>query len=196
MGNVVGLLLAAGFSRRYGAQKLLEPLHSGDCVVSVACRNLQAGTDRVVAIVRPDDPDLSDVLAKEGAEVIHFENAHLGMGATLAFGVTSSATAMAWLVALGDMPSIKVSTIQALAGALRSGGSMVIPRYQDQRGHPVGFGSIHYERLRALKGDQGARSIVALYAADGVEMPFDDAGILLDIDTPQDLVGCLHNMSL
>jgi len=192
MGNVVGLLLAAGFSRRYGAQKLLEPLPLGVCVAGLACRNLQAGTDRVVAIVRPDDPDLSDVLAKEGAEVIHFENAHLGMGATLAFGVTSSATAMGWLVALGDMPSIKVSTIHALAEALRSGGSMVIPIHQGQRGHPVGFGSIHYERLRALKGDQGARAIVEDYAADGIEMPFDDAGILLDIDTPRDLVSFAH----
>jgi len=194
MGNVVGLLLAAGFGRRYGAQKLLEPLPSGDCVASMACRNLQAGTDRVVAIVRSDDPDLSDVLAKEGAEVIHFENAHLGMGATLAFGVTSSATSLGWLVALGDMPSIKVSTIQALAEALRAGESMVIPIYQGQRGHPVGFGSLHYERLRALKGDRGARSIVEQHAAYGVEMPFDDAGILLDIDTPQDLVGCLNHM--
>lgn len=194
MGHVVGLLLAAGFGRRYGAQKLLEPMPSGDCVARMACRNLQAGTDRVVAIVRPNDPDLTAVLAKEGAEVIHFENAHLGMGATLAFGVTSSATSLGWLVALGDMPSIKVATIQALAETLRAGKSMVIPIHQGQRGHPVGFGSIHYERLRALKGDQGARSIVARYAADGVEIPFDDAGILLDIDTPQDLVCCLHPM--
>ena len=65
---------------------------------------------------------------------------------------------------------------------------------QGHRGHPVGFGSLHYERLRALKGDRGARAIVEDHAADGIEMPFDDAGILLDIDTPQDLVGCLNHM--
>jgi molybdenum cofactor cytidylyltransferase len=192
MNSVVGLLLAAGFGRRYGSQKLLEPLPSGDCVAGMACRNLRAGTDHVVAVVRPDDPDLSHVLAQEGAEVIHFDNAHLGMGATLAFGVSSTATSLGWLIALGDMPSIKVSTIHALTEALRSGESMVIPIHQGQRGHPVGFGSRHYERLTALKGDQGARAIVEDHAADGIEIPFDDAGILLDIDTPRDLVSFAH----
>jgi len=193
--SIVGILLAAGFGRRFGTQKLLEPLASGTSVVATACRNLRAGTDRVVAVVRPDDPLLIDALSQEGAEVMAFEDAHLGMGASLAFGVRASPEAQGWLIALGDMPSIQESTIQTLAEALRSGHSMVTPFHYGQRGHPVGFGSVHYERLIELHGDQGARSIVEHFGADGIEMPFEDAGILLDIDTPEDLIQCLDTMS-
>jgi len=46
--------LAAGASRRFGANKLTQTLRDGDLVAVRACRNLLAGTDKVVAVVRPN----------------------------------------------------------------------------------------------------------------------------------------------
>jgi molybdenum cofactor cytidylyltransferase len=49
----------------------------------------------------------------------------------------------------------------------------------------VGFAAELYSELVLLKGDEGARRIVARYPAFGVEVA--DAGVLMDIDTPADL---------
>ncbi len=190
MHELVGLLLAAGFSRRYGAQKLLEPISGGNGMAEESCRHLREATDRVIAVVRPDQDVLANILKKAGAEVTLFDEAPLGMGATLAFGVKSSPESMGWLIALADMPLIKVSTIRVLSETLRSGASLVMPSYRGQRGHPVGFHNKHYEALARLHGDQGARSIIADQTDSSTIVPVDDAGILYDIDTPADLVRC------
>ena len=55
----------------------------------------------------------------------------------------------------------------------------------DRRGHPVGFAAELYSELILLRGDEGARRIVARYPAQGVEL--DDPGVLLDVDTEADL---------
>ena len=136
MNEIVGLLLAAGFSRRYGAPKLLEPVSPDTLMAEQSCRNLMQGTDRVIAVVRPEQRDLAQALLQSGAEVRSFDQAHRGMGATLAFAVRSAPTSEGWLIALADMPLIKASTIRkTLTGAAGSdlfiipvtGGSAVIP---------------------------------------------------------------------
>ena len=58
-------------------------------------------------------------------------------------------------------------------------------QYRGRRGHPVGFAAELYSELTALVGDEGARRIIARYPAFPVEL--DDAGILVDIDTEDDL---------
>ena len=62
---------------------------------------------------------------------------------------------------------------------------MRLAQYRGQRGHPVGFAAELYPELTALGGDEGARRIIARYPAFPVEL--DDAGILVDIDTVDDL---------
>lgn len=188
MKGLVGVLLAAGSSRRFGGQKLLQPLEGEACIAVLSCRKLCRVTDHVVAIIRPRDAELAGVLQKEGAEVLECVDAHLGMGASLSFGVQASAEAMAWLVALADMPFIKISTLETLAAALRAGVPLVVPFHGEKRGHPVGFGSGYYPQLQGLEGDQGARSLLEDPLNPRQDLFFEDPGILLDIDTPEDMV--------
>ena len=190
MKPLIGLLLAAGTGTRFGSQKLLEPLRPEITVAGLACRNLAHATDRVLAIVRPQQSLLGQLLESEGAEVLVCKSADQGMGTSLAFGVMATPEAKGWLVALADMPLIKASTLKTLADTLHFGHPLVIPLYQGRRGHPVGFGACHYERLSQLKGDQGGRSILNDPSLERKEIPFDDPGILLDIDTPGDLLQC------
>lgn len=190
MNEIVGILLAAGFSHRYGSQKLLAPVWGDTCIAELACRHLLEATDRVIGVVRPEQGELADVLMKAGAEVTNFAEANRGMGATLSFGVRSSPEAMGWLIALADMPLIKVDTLRVLSKALRSGSSLVMPSYNGKRGHPVGFSNVHYAALARLDGDEGARSIIMEQTGSSTLISLDDPGILYDIDTPEDLVRC------
>ena len=187
MTSVMGLLLAAGFSRRFGANKLLQPLTPGSCVARQSCLTLRAGVDHALAIIRPDQPELASILKEAGAEVIVFPGAEQGMGATLAHGVRSSSQADAWVVALADMPWIRPETVHSVTQALKSGAPIVVPEHDHRRGHPVGFGGDFREELLTLRGDQGAKSILDRQTSRIHHLPCDDPGIHRDIDGPADL---------
>ncbi|WAR44405.1 nucleotidyltransferase family protein [Methylomonas rapida] len=187
MSLVVGILLAAGASTRFGADKLLQPLTEGEAVAVRACRNLLLGTDQVLAVVRSGSDVLAERLRDEGASVHVCDDAGLGMGASLAFAVQASADALGWVVALADMPWIEPSTIVRVTDALRAGATIAAPSWQGQRGHPVGFAGALRQPLQGLTGDVGAKSVIQAHGAQLRLLPCDDPGILLDIDQPNDL---------
>ena len=115
----------------------------------------------------------------------HLEDAgHPGMGDSIAAAVQATPLACGWLIVLGDLPLIQAATLQALAQAL-SLHDVVIPTYQGQRGHPVGFSARCREALLNLTGDRGAAGVVKMFG--GIEIPLDDIGVVSDIDTVADL---------
>ena len=109
--------------------------------------------------------------------------AHLpapGMGDSIACGVAATADATGWLILPADLPLIQVSTLLAVAAALQQH-QVVVPIYEGQQGHPVGFSSSCREALLKLTGDQGARAVVAQHEVGRVGV--DDEGCVLDVDT-------------
>ena len=192
--RLVGILLAAGRSERFGGDKLVAPLPrpiddipAGTPIGVAACRHLAAALPEVLAVVRPGDATLAALLRDAGARVVECARAAEGMGESLACGVRSIPDADGWLIALADMPSIKPATITMLASALQRGADIVAPQYNGQRGHPVGFARRHHAALAALRGDEGARAIILANRATFTLQTTDDPGVLHDIDTPSQL---------
>lgn len=108
----------------------------------------------------------------------------LGMGFSIAAGVSARPDATGWLVLPGDMPLIRTATMLAVAEALEQH-PVAYAQYRGRRGHPVGFAAELYSELATLTGDEGARRLVARYPAHGVDV--DDPGVLIDVDTEADL---------
>lgn len=108
----------------------------------------------------------------------------LGMGHSIATGVTHRPHARGWLVLPGDMPLVQPDTLLAVAQALPHH-LVVYAQHRGRRGHPVGFGTEMYSELAQLAGDDGARRLLARFPSQEVEVP--DPGVLLDIDTGDDL---------
>ncbi|MCQ8130080.1 nucleotidyltransferase family protein [Methylomonas rivi] len=187
MSKITGLLLAAGAGRRFGQDKLTHALPNGELLAVRACRNLAAGVDEVLAVVRPGNGMLADSLAAQGAKVVVFADADLGMGSSLAFAVQACPDAGGWLVALADMPWIAPATISRLAESLHAGAAIVAPRYQGRRGHPVGFAGRFAGDLAGLSGDIGAKSVISAHLHHLLIIDCDDPGVLRDVDRPADL---------
>lgn len=189
--SLVGILLAAGRGRRFdpsGARnKLVQPLPGGEPVVAASARALLAAVPKVFAVVAPDDGGVAGTLRDLGCEVMVCTAADKGMGASLAHAVACSLPrADAWLVALGDMPYVRPSTIAALARAIEQGSGIAAPVLGARRGNPVAFGAMHLRALLALGGDEGARSIVRNNPVTWIDVS--DPGIFRDIDTAADLL--------
>jgi len=56
------------------------------------------------------------------------------------------------------------------------------PVYRGRRGHPVAFGRDYGPALMALSGDEGARRLLAGFAHQVILLPFEDSGVVRDID--------------
>jgi molybdenum cofactor cytidylyltransferase len=183
--SIVGLLLAAGSARRFGAQKLLVEVADGVSVAAAAGAHLIAALPRSIGVVRPADPELSLQLTSVGLEVVENGRSVHGMGTSIAAGVAATPDADGWVIALGDMPWIRPETIRAVADALVRGSSISAPCLDGIRGHPVGFSAIWKDELLALNDDFGARNLITPANLDLISP--DDPGVRRDIDHPVDL---------
>lgn len=165
---VVVLILAAGRGERFkasGAQvdKLNAPL-AGLRVRDHVLRSVQASGLPWHIVEREHTQHL----------------AQPGMGDSIACGVAATAGAGGWLILPADLPLVQPVTLLAVAQALTHH-AVVVPFYQGEKGHPVGFDGSCGSELQALHGDEGARSVVAQRGAWRLDLS--DPGCVLDVDT-------------
>lgn len=195
--TVGALLLAAGYGRRFGGDKLLAPLSSqsgANLVFEQTLARLSEAIDEIVVVTRPElAPKLQPLIARGASQrpgtdisLLSFDQASRGMGASLAFAARHLPRWDGTLICLADMPHILTQSYAQLASA-GAHDNILIPVCEGQRGHPVFFGSDYFPALRELTGDSGARSLLQKYSARTLALDLGDSGILLDIDTPEDL---------
>lgn len=187
MTEITGILLAAGSARRFGAHKLLQPLRDGVTVAAAAAKTVHEVLPNTIAVVSPGDYPLIELFTELGLHVVENPLAEAGMGTSLAAGITATVGADGWLIALADMPWIQPETINTVAERLLKGASIVAPVYAGRRGHPVGFSRRWQQPLHSLSGDNGARDLITEHADELEVFTTEDAGVLKDIDYPQDL---------
>ena len=187
--TVGGLVLAAGAGRRFGGMKQLAELdgvpllqHAVDAMLAVPAIDpirvvLGAGADRVRSAV-----DLGD------AEAIVCEDWEEGMAASLRCGARAL-PGCAWIiVTLGDQPRITPQVIAAIvdrAERAPAGTIAVRATYGGRPGHPVALSGALLPRVQELRGDVGARELLA----DAAVRSFEVGGLCRpdDVDTPEHL---------
>lgn len=189
LGPVVVLLAAGRGSRFRGpAHKLTQPL-GATSVLDTTLRHALASQLPIVVVTTAGMVGIAQRIVATRDIVVLPEvgtsgSEPLGMGYSIACGVSARPNAAGWLILPGDMPMVLPSTLQAVARELAHH-PVAYAQHRGQRGHPVGFSAELYSELVALVGDEGARRLVARYPAHGVEVS--DPGVLVDIDTEADL---------
>ena len=181
------VVLAAGAGSRYhGARHKLSEKLGGEPVLVRTLRNAIASEMSVVLVI-------SEALIAEAKGLIPPRDMVVvdarsqvgwGMGDSIAAGVSIHASATGWLVLPADMPLVRPSSLRAVADALDQQ-PIAFAQHRGRRGHPVGFGAELFSELVMLRGDEGARRLLARYPTAAVEL--DDPGVLFDIDTVDDL---------
>ena len=183
----VGILLAAGQSRRFGHNKLLHPVDDDTLMFLVTAKKLVRVLPGSITVINPSLMPYTQQLEQLGMRVVVNAQAQRGMGNSIACGVRASQDAGGWLIALADMPYVKTETITQLSNRLREGAHIVAPLYEKQRGHPVGFNQRYKDDLLALNDDVGARHIIARHQDQLELISTRDAGVIKDIDQVSDI---------
>jgi molybdenum cofactor cytidylyltransferase len=191
--RLIGIILAAGESRRMGRPKALLPCPpSGDTFLTQAVRTLHTGGVEEVGVVgRRDDSALRLEVGRQKRPVAYLENLNpaLGQLSSLLVGVAyaEACGADGVMVLPVDIPSVKAATVQALREAFGRGTAPIVRAvHQGRHGHPVIFGRMVFAELRAADLSRGAREVLRRDPARVCEVALDDPGVLRDVDVPDD----------
>ena len=91
------------------------------------------------------------------------------------------------LVHLVDHPFIESGLVERMIERFRAEEKLiVVPRFSGRRGHPVLFSSKLFPEFMAASLDVGAKPVVRGHPEETLELDTDEAGILIDIDTPEE----------
>ncbi len=183
------VVLAAGLSSRMGGPNKLLELYSGKPLLAHALETVAGLGLMDCVVVTGRDQDRVAMMAKQaGVRFIHNTQPRDGMGRSIAAGVGAlNKNNSGNFIVLGDMPHITANDFLTLATRFTPR-SIIVPRFGEQRGHPVLFSSAYRSRLLTLTGDIGARAVIKAHISEVIEVEMPHAGILIDFDQPDDFL--------
>lgn len=185
-GLPVVVVPAAGSGRRFTGtgHKLAQPLGQTTVLGHTLAQVVATGLPLVVVTTAPLAPVARSVVAARDIVLVPPDDAagreRVGLGHSIAAGVSARAHAPGWVVLPGDMPLVTPATLRAVQRALREA-PIAIAQHRGRRGHPIGFSQELFTELCGLSGDDSVRRLVTRYPGRDVEV--DDDGVHCDIDT-------------
>ena len=216
MNSTPGILLSSGKSTRFGAEKLLAILPSGETLFERALGiHLQSRMVPLIVVISPtlgtiirQNPEIfSYSMLKIGkrcdtwhtfsckwgsGRLIVNEDFHKGMSSSIKKGVcclTKEEKVGGLVISLADLPLLSSETINFFINAFldeRTG--FLLPVFKDITGHPVIFDFNRFKNdIVMLRGDMGLRPLLTQYSKEVKKIPWQDDSVIYDIDTPEDL---------
>lgn len=182
---VGGLVLAAGGAARFGGPKQLAEVEGSPMLERVLAAMAAAPLQRTCVVLGAAADDVLAAVDLHGAEPVRCERWADGQSASLGAGLEAMPEADALVVAVGDQPFLSPAAIERVLGARGPGVEGVRATYGGAVGHPVLIERGLFPRLARLRGDVGARGVLA--EARVVDVACDGLGLPDDVDTPQQL---------
>ena len=185
------LYLAAGQSRRYGSNKLLEmyrgkPLYRhGLDAIREAVRERNDCTLNVVTCWN----EIAEEVTAEDIRCIPCADSHLGVSYTIRAGI-SAVSPLAdgdyLLFAVADQPHLTPETVGRLLDTAELRSVTACLAAGEVSGNPVLFAASLADELCALEGDRGGKAVMRRHPEGHIDVPCDPAE-LDDVDVRTDL---------
>ncbi len=187
--GVVGVVLAAGESRRMGRLKALLPF--GECTVieQVIHNLLQTHLDGVAVVLGHRASEIAAVVESLPVQLLYNVRYREGMTSSVQVALRHIVPVpQAYMLALVDQPHLGPEPAQRVFNAYvqAPGTGMVIPTYQGKRGHPIILSRKYRQEVLALGREQGLNRVTRGHSEETLEIPLADDVILQDMDYPED----------
>jgi molybdenum cofactor cytidylyltransferase len=187
--RVAAVVLAAGQSARMGSNKLLADVN-GQAMIRRTVAAMRQAADVTIVVTGRDQREIAAALDGLPVTLTHNPDFAEGMSTSLRAGIEALPpdTDVA-VIALGDMPLVGPEVVRRLIAAYSPAEhrSVCVPVFKGERGNPVLWGRQHFEALKGMSGDRGARVLFDQYADEIVEVAMPDEAVLVDADTPEAL---------
>ncbi|HOY22198.1 MAG TPA: nucleotidyltransferase family protein [Cellvibrio sp.] len=181
------LVLAAGSASRFGGCKLLADWQGQPLIAASINAANALKPEKMIIVAGAFYSQLKEAqLNLNDVELIEFRDWPLGMGHSLAFGVSHMPSDNPVLILLGDQPLIRAQDLQNLYNAWCAQPTKIACSiFADSFGVPAIFPAQFKTELRACTGDRGAKNVLTRYADELIRVPMPTAEF--DVDTPTDL---------
>jgi len=190
--NISTIILAAGESHRMGQPKLLLPWGKTTVVGQVVSTFNAAGIKSIIVVTGGAreliEGQIAELKKSFPVRLVYNKDYVLGgMLSSIQTGLMElDRSARAVLIALGDQPQIREETVQRMCAAFdRTSSPLVIPSFQNRRGHPWLAASPIWPKILELPPSTTPRQFLNTFVGQ-VEYVTADESILQDLDTPDD----------
>jgi molybdenum cofactor cytidylyltransferase len=183
---VAGIILAAGAAERYGAPKPLLEWQGEIFVRRIARTALAAGLKPVVVVTGSAGEEVQAAMADLPVLVAFNPDWRSGQASSVKTGLKAlPAQTGAAVFFVADQPQVTLTILAAeLERHRKTHAAIVAPMIDGKRANPVLFDRVAFEALASTTGDSGGRQVFSRFQVSWLE--WNDTGLLLDVDTPQD----------
>ena len=198
--NISATILAAGSSERMEeANKLLLPYRSEALIKIVSKMLIDSLLDPIFIVTGYEHDKVVKLLPKSLDNIIYNKDWHKGMSRSIYKAISSlPANIDGNMIVLGDMPLIKVKTINKLRSAfLNNNGEKII--YADHFGkqvNPVIFPKKYFKEMLLLKGENGCKDIISQNRKNTLGVSVDSSEVIFDCDTKGDYSDLVSKISI
>jgi molybdenum cofactor cytidylyltransferase len=185
--RVAAVVLAAGQGLRFGSQKLLAPLRDRPLLQHALDAANGSSLSPIVVVLGADADAIEKGVSPGRARIVRNLDHATGQASSLRVGLRALEASDAAVVVLGDQPNVTAALLDALVVAQRSTGAAAVVCMQDGRRSPPTL--LHrdlWNQVDKLRGDTGARDVLARRADVAVYAVADEVARLDDIDTQED----------
>ena len=186
---IFGVVLSAGESSRMGRPKALLPIDGQTFIERIVGALKRGGIERIVVVLGFNADALRQQISHLPVEILVNPDHKLGQLSSLQVAVRHLQAAPdcdGVMIHLVDHPYIDPRLVRLMLQRFEeSKCSIVVPRHQSKRGHPVIFSRALFDELLGAPLDQGTKAVVNAHRQDTLEIETEDVGITLDIDTPE-----------
>ena len=183
------IILAAGPSTRLGKPKQLLQ-YKGESLIRRAVRaGVETGCDPIVVVVGANSEKIQPEIDPQTVHVVKNINWEEGIGSSIRTGLSKllklTPQIGETIIMLCDQPFADSALLKKLIHKRRSTDKGIVAcQYGDTVGVPVLYSKICFPELLALKGDEGAKKLLARHQQEIATVLFMEGTI--DIDTAED----------
>ena len=178
------VVLAAGNSERFGANKLLQKF-AGETMISRALSAIPTGKLSNVVVVT-QYREIEELAKEKGFTPIRNEHPEFGQSYSVKLGLQALSAYDAVLFQVSDQPLLQQKSVAALIDFYgKHPKNIVALGYQGQRGNPCIFPAAYFSDLMEMEGDHGGNVVIRRHEKDLMLLEVSPKE-LTDIDSPDE----------
>ena len=161
---ITAILLAAGQSKRLRGENKLTKLFKGKPLINhILFSLIKSKVNKIIIVLGFEHLKIKTKLLK--SKKINFvinKNYKKGMSSSIKTGLKKlPKNNKGFLIVLGDMPNITKTTINKICLSItRSDKEIILPKFKNKTGNPIGFKQSMIKNIYKIKGDRGAKNII------------------------------------
>jgi len=184
---LAAIILSAGASSRMGRPKALLPYREGTFLEHLiqVTRHPRIGVTRIVLGAGADE--ISTIAKLDPSQIVLNRNWEQGQLSSIWAGIRSleNVETDGIILCPVDHPLVSAALVSELVEQFYSNQKLIVlPTYNQRRGHPAIFSKELFSELLSAPADKGARTVVWAHAANVLEVPTEEEGVILNINSP------------